>query len=125
MRKEATQQWRKPPQERKKPSGKEERGALKWWGVYWGVLTSVYWAHGGRRWYTGMGTMAVATSGHKEAHPSSSSSGCLGSDAAALKLRPSCPNHQLCAEDEEEDEDVHTNDDRTWQVVPINILTQF
>ena len=87
MRKEATQQWRKPPQERKKPSGKEERGALKWWGVYWGVLTVVYWAHGGRRWFTGVGTMAVATSGHKEAHPSSSSSGCLGSDAAALKLR--------------------------------------
>ena len=91
----------------KKPSGKEERGFMV------GVLG---WLGGGAR---------VATSGHKEAHPSSSSSGCLGSDAAALKLRPSCPNHQLCAEDEEEDEDVDTNDVITWQVVPINILIQF
>ena len=69
----------------KKPSGKEERGFMV------GVLG---WLGGGAR---------VATSGHKEAHPSSSSSGCLGSDAAAvaLKLLPSCPNCELSAEDEE------------------------
>ena len=80
IRNEGTQQWRKPPQEGKMPSGKEEGGFMV------GVL----------------GWLGVATSGHKEAHPPSSSSGCLGSDAAAaLKLRPSCPDYELSAEDEE------------------------
>ena len=76
------------------------RGAL-WW-VYWG----------------GWGGAWVGTSGHKEAHPPSSSSGCLGSDAAAaLKLPPSCPDYELSAEDEDvdgdEDEDEHEDENCT------------